>query len=132
MQSRTRSISIPAAGDGTPSRWSCDLKSSEATFGIIPPLDPAYETAGVEDPIWIEGLFEGAHDRKPWWRRPPDVETLLEGNRGREHHYLSLGAGLGAQPRQRFGGGRCHHPHIDDARRRLGQHPSVRRNGRQQ
>src|SRR5207302_6795126 len=116
MQSRTRSMSIPAAGDGTPSRWSCALKSSEATSGISPPLDPAHETAWVEDPIWIEGLFEGAHDRKPWWRRPPDVETLLERDRGRDHHHLPLGARGGAQPRQRLGGRRGRYPNVDDAR----------------
>src|SRR6266699_3099605 len=82
MQSRTRSMSMPAAGEGPPSRWSCALKSSEATSRISPSLDPAHEPARVEDPVRIESLLERAHDRKPGGRRPPDVETLLERDRG--------------------------------------------------
>src|SRR2546426_9460940 len=99
-------------------------------FGISLPLDPAHESAHVEDPMWIEGLFEGAHDRKPWWWRPPDVETLLEGNGGREHHDLPLGAGRAAQPRQRFGGSWSRYANVEDARRWLGQHPCGLRSGR--
>src|SRR6267143_208630 len=97
-------MSMPVAGDGTPSRWSCALKSSEATFGISPTLDPAHETAGIENPTRIKGLLEGAHDRKSGWRRSPDVERRLERD------------------------GRRRHPHTDDARRGLGQHPGVRWN----
>src|SRR6266550_2318463 len=130
MQSRTRSMSMPAAGDGTPSRWSCALKSSEARSGISPPLDPAHEAARVEGPVWIEGLLESAHDRKPGWRRPPNVETLLDRDRGRDHHHLPLHTGRGAQLRQRFGGRRRRYANVDDARRGLGQHPGARRDGR--
>src|SRR6266513_140128 len=129
MQSRTRSMSMPAAGDGTPSRWSCALKSSEARSGISPPLDPAHEAARVEDPVWIERLLESAHDRKPGWRRAPDVETLLERDRGRDHDHLPLRAGRGAQTRQRVGGGRRLYPNVDDARGGLGQDSGVRRDG---
>src|SRR5256885_7822588 len=130
MQSRTRSMSMPAAGDATPSRWSWALKSSEARSGISPPLDPAHETARVEDPVWIEGLLESAHDRKPGWRRPPDVETLLECEGGRNHDHLPLGADRGAQTRQRFGGRRRRYANVHDARGGLGEHSGARRNGR--
>src|SRR5207302_7662998 len=130
MQSRTRSMSIPAAGEGTPSRWSWALKSSEAISGINAPLDPAHEAARVEDPIGIEGLLEGAHDRKPGWRRPPNVEILLECGRGRDHHDLPVGAGGQAKPQKGFSGGRRCQPYIDEARRWLRQHSAVRRNGR--
>src|ERR1700694_3801356 len=132
MQSRTRSMSIPFAGDGTPSRWSCALKSSEASSGINPPLDPAHETARVENPVWIKGLLEGAHDRKAGRRRSPDVEGLLEGDRGGGHHHLSLGAGSQAQPRQCLGGTRRRTPNIDNARGGLGNDATVRRNRRHQ
>src|SRR2546423_9030839 len=132
MQSRTRSMSMPAAGDATPSCWSWALKSSEARSGISPPLDPAHEAARVEDPVWIEGLLESAHDRKPGWRRPPDVETLLERDRGRDDDHLPLRAGRGAQTRQRCGGSRRGYLKVDDARRGLGQDSSVRRDGRHQ
>src|ERR1700694_899710 len=103
MQSRTRSMSMPAAGGGTPSRWSCALKSRVASFAISSPLNPTHETARVEDPIWIEGLLEGTHDRKARWRRSPDVDGLFDGNRSRRDHHLPLGAGRVAQPREGLG-----------------------------
>src|ERR1700716_3720623 len=119
MQSRTRSMSMPAAGEGTPSRWSCALKSSEASPAISPPLDPAHETAWVQDPVWIKGLLERAHDRKAGGGPAPAAESLLEGCRGRGHHHLALGAGGPAQARKGLDGGRRRHPNIDQARRRL-------------
>src|SRR5438132_5928707 len=98
MQSRTRSISTPAAGDGTPSRWSCALKSRVASSAISSPLNPTHETAWVEDPVRIEGLLEGTHDRKARWRRSPDVDGLLDADRSGRDHHLPLGAGCVAQP----------------------------------
>src|SRR5260370_17487433 len=92
MQSRTRSMSMPPAGDGTPSRWSCALKSSEASFAISPPLDPAHEAARVEDAVWIEGLFECEHDRKAGWRRSPDVEGRFKGRWSGSNDPLSVAA----------------------------------------
>src|SRR5689334_6145219 len=102
MQSRTRSMSIPAAGEGTPSRWSCALKSSEAISGISAPLDPAHESTWVENPVGIEGLLEGAHDRKPGWRWPPNVEILFECGRSRDDDDLPVGAAGEAKPRKGF------------------------------
>src|SRR5438128_12593811 len=131
MQSRTRSMSMPGAGDGTPSRWSCALKSSEASSAISP-LDAAHVTARVEDPIWIKGLLEGAHDRKTGWRWSPDVEGLLASDRRGGHHHLTLSAGSQAQPRKGLDSGRSWHRNVDHARRGLGNDPGIRRHGRQQ
>src|SRR6266852_1823018 len=98
MQSRTRSMSMPAAGDGTPSRWSCALKSRVASSVIGSRLNPAHETARVEDPLRIERLLEGTHDRKARWRRSPDVDGLFDGGRCGGYHHLPLGADHAAQP----------------------------------
>src|ERR1700686_1696623 len=97
MQSRTRSMSMPVAGDGTPSRWSCALKSRVASSVIGSPLNPAHEPSRVEDPIRIEGLLERTHDGKARWRRSPDVNPLFDGGGSRSDHYLPLGAGRVAQ-----------------------------------
>src|SRR6266851_9097673 len=115
MQSRTRSMSMPPAGDGTPSRWSCALKSSEASFAISPPLDPAHEAARVEDAVGIESLLEREHDRKAGWRRSPDVESRLEGRWSGRTDHLSVDARSHPQPRERLDGGRGRHQYVDHA-----------------
>src|SRR3989442_1818690 len=89
MQSLTRSMSIPGAAAGTPSRSICRLKSSAASFGISG-LDAADEAARVQDPVGIEGLLEGAHDREARRWAAPDVESRLHrggrrGHRSEEH-----------------------------------------------
>src|SRR5260370_42704444 len=113
MQSGPRSMSMPPAGDGTPSRWSCALKSSEASFAISQPLDPAHEAARVEDAVWIEGLLEREHDRIAGWRRSPDVKGRLEGRGSGSNDHLSVAARSRAPTREGFDRGRPRPPNVD-------------------
>src|SRR2546430_5660444 len=120
MQSRTRSMSIPAAALGTPSRSIWRLKSSEASSAID--LNAADEAARIQDAVRVKGLFERAHDRKAGWGRSPNVEPLFERSRRRCRDDLALIAPSGSQALE----GCCCRPRgdscVDQARRRLGHH----------
>src|SRR5207253_10102742 len=88
MQSRTRSMSIPAATLGTPSRSIWRLKSSVAGSAID--SDPADESARVQDAVRVQGLFERPHDRKAWWGHSPNVQSFFDRGRCRRHDDLTL------------------------------------------
>src|SRR5207247_4171652 len=127
MQSRTRSMSIPAAALGTPSRSIWRLKSSEASAAID--LNAADEAAGVQDAVRVKGLFERAHDRKAGWGRSPDVEPLFDRARRRCHDDLALMAPSGTRRLEGCRGNPRGEGCVDQARRRLGHHAGIRWEG---